>query len=92
MVTAIVLINVDHGHIQDVADGLIALDGVAEVYSVGGRYDLVAIIRTRANEEMADLVTGHMLKIPHINNTETLLAFRAYSDYDLERMFAIGQE
>lgn len=92
MVTAVVLINVDHGRIQDVADALIALEGVAEVYSVGGRYDLVAIIRTRTNEEMADLVTSQMLKIPNIHNTETLIAFRAYSNYDLERMFSIGQD
>lgn len=92
MVTAVVLINVDHGRIQEVANALIALDGVAEVYSVGGRYDLVAMIRTRTNEEMAELVTGHMLTIPNINNTETLIAFKAYSSYDLERMFAIGNE
>lgn len=92
MVTAVVLINVDHGRIQDVANALIALDGVAEVYSVGGRYDLVAMIRTRTNEEMAELVTGNMLTIPNITNTETLIAFKAYSSYDLERMFAIGNE
>ncbi|MEX1020107.1 MAG: Lrp/AsnC ligand binding domain-containing protein [Litorilinea sp.] len=92
MVTAVVLINVDHGRIQEVANALVALDGVAEVYSVGGRYDLVAIIRTRNNEEMADLVTSHLLTIPNIQNTETLIAFKAYSNYDLERMFAIGDE
>jgi DNA-binding Lrp family transcriptional regulator len=88
----VVLINVEHGRVQDVADALIALEGVAEVYSVGGRFDLVAIIRTRTNEAMADLVTNHMLKIANIHSTETLIAFKAYSNYDLERMFAIGSE
>ncbi len=92
MVTAIVLINVKHGHINDVAENLLAMHGVSEVYSVGGRHDLVAIIRVKTNEEMADVVTSHMLKIEHIENTETLLAFRAYSMHDLERMFAIGSE
>jgi DNA-binding Lrp family transcriptional regulator len=59
---------------------------------VGGRYDLVAIIRVRTNEEMADLVTGQMLKLSNIEHTETLIAFKAYSRHDLERMFAIGSE
>jgi len=92
MVTAIVLINVNHGHINDVAENLLAIQGVSEVYSVGGRYDLVAVIRVKTNEEMADVVTSRMLKIGHIEKTETLLAFRAYSIHDLERMFAIGSE
>lgn len=92
MVTAIVLINVNHGHIDDVAENLLAIRGVSEVYSVGGRYDLVAVIRVKTNEEMAEVVTNHMLKIEHIEKTETLLAFRAYSAHDLERMFSIGSE
>jgi DNA-binding Lrp family transcriptional regulator len=92
MVTAIVLINVDHGRIQDVADALLRLDDVTEVYSVGGRFDLVAVIRTRTNEDMANLVTDHMLKISNIQTTETLIAFKAFSRYDLERMFSIGDE
>lgn len=92
MVTAIVLINVNHGHIVDVAENLLAIQGVSEVYSVGGRYDLVAVIRVKTNEEMADVVTSRMLKIECIEKTETLLAFRAYSTHDLERMFAIGSD
>ncbi|RIK48638.1 MAG: AsnC family transcriptional regulator [Chloroflexi bacterium] len=92
MVTAIVLINTEHGHINDVAESLVEMPGVSEVYSVGGRYDLVAVIRVKTNEQMADLVTTHLLKIDHIQHTETLIAFRAYSQHDLERMFAIGVE
>lgn len=90
MVTAIVLINVDHGRVNDVADTLVSIDGVAEVYSVGGRYDLVAIIRVRDNDAMAHLVTDRMLKVNGISNTETLIAFKAYSQHDLEAMFALG--
>ena len=92
MVTAIVLISVDHGFINDVAERLVEMDGVSEVYSVGGRYDLVAMIRVKTNEQMADLVTSNMLKVDNIVKTETLLAFRAYSSHDLERMFSIGAE
>ena len=92
MVTAIVLINVDHGHVNDVAEQLVDMPGIAEVYSVGGRFDLVAIVRVVDNDGMADLVTNHMLSLQNIKDTETLLAFKAYSDHDLERMFSIGME
>ena len=92
MVTAIVLINTKHGHINSVAEELVEIDGVAEVYSVGGRYDLVAIIRVRTNDALADLVTNTMLKLPNIEKTETLIAFKAFSQHDLERMFSLGAE
>jgi DNA-binding Lrp family transcriptional regulator len=68
------------------------MKGVAEVYSVGGRYDLVAIIRVNSNEKMADLITNQMLSLSGIENSETLIAFRAFSKHDLESMFSIGLE
>ncbi len=57
MVNAIVLINIDRGHVNDVAQQLVALDGVTEVFSVAGRYDLVAVLRSPSNERIAEL--GH---------------------------------
>lgn len=90
MVNAIVLINVRRGSVNQVAQRLVDLDGVTEVFSVAGRYDLVAVLRTATNERIADLVTRHIMDIDAIENTETLLAFQVYSKYDLERMFSIG--
>ena len=92
MVTAVVLIKVARQQINDVAQKLVEMKGVAEVYSVGGRYDLVAIIRVNNNEKMADLITNQMLSLGGIENTETLIAFRAFSKHDLESMFSIGME
>jgi len=92
MVTAVVLIKVARQQINDVAQKLVEMKGVAEVYSVGGRYDLVAIIRVNSNEKMADLITNQMLGLAGIENTETLIAFRAFSKHDLESMFSIGLE
>jgi DNA-binding Lrp family transcriptional regulator len=89
MVTAIVLLNVERGHINPVAEQLAGLRGIAEVYSVAGRYDLVAIIRVKTNEELADLVTASIRNVVGIQHTETLIAFRAYSRHDLEAMFSI---
>lgn len=90
MVTAIVLMKVERLKVDDVASAVAELSGISEVYSVGGRYDLVAVIRVPTNEAMADLVTHALLKIDGIRDTETLLAFKAYSRHDLERMFSIG--
>jgi len=92
MVTAFVLITVRRDMVPETAEALTDLDGVAEVYSVAGQYDLVAVIRVRTNEQLAELVTEHMLKLEGIQKTETLIAFRAFSTYDLERMFAIGMD
>ncbi len=92
MVTAVVLIKVARQRINDVAQKLVEMKGVAEVYSVGGRYDLVAIIRVNSNEKMADLITNQMLSLSGIENSETLIAFRAFSKHDLESMFSIGLE
>jgi DNA-binding Lrp family transcriptional regulator len=90
MVTSVVLIKTARQQINEVAQQLVAMKGVAEVYSVGGRYDLVAIIRVNNNEKLADLVTNQMLALAGIEDSETLIAFRAYSNHDLESMFAIG--
>lgn len=90
MVNAIVLINVKRGHVNEVAQRLVQLDGVTEVFSVAGRYDLVAILRTRTNERIADLVTRDIMAIEAIERTETLLAFQVFSEYDLAAMFSIG--
>lgn len=90
MVTAIVLLNAERGRVNEVAGVLAEMKGITEVYSVGGRYDLVVIIRVHSNEELADLVTEHMQNLKGIESTETLIAFRAHSRHDLESMFSIG--
>nr|MDJ0756356.1 Lrp/AsnC ligand binding domain-containing protein [Ardenticatenaceae bacterium] len=66
--------------------------GVSEVFSVAGRYDLVAILRVPNNEALADLVTGKMLQNEGILDSETLIAFKVYSQHDLEAMFSVGFE
>ncbi len=90
MVTAVVLIETERGALKSVAERLAAIDGVAEVYSVAGRYDLVAIVRVPDNDTMAELVTSGVLAIDGIARTETLTAFRAYSRHDLDAMFSEG--
>ncbi len=92
MVSAVVLLKVARGQINDVGTRLAELKGVSEVYSVGGQYDLVAIIRVRENDDLAELVTERMHQFEGIVDSETLIAFRVYSEHDLEAMFSIGLE
>jgi len=89
MVTAIILVTVERGKIQDVAQQFLGVEGITEVYSVTGRYDVVAIARLPEFEGLADL---QISRIGGILRTETLVAFQALSKHDLERIFAIGQE
>jgi DNA-binding Lrp family transcriptional regulator len=89
MVTALVLLNVEREAVNAVAETLSELKGVSEVYSVAGRYDLAAVIRAKDNDQLADLVTSRMLKVPGIQKSETLIAFRVYSKHDLEAMFSL---
>ena len=90
MITALVLLNIEHSKVNAVAEMLADMEGISEVYSVAGRFDLAVIIRTKDNEQMAKLVTNHMLKVDGILKSETLISFRVYSRHDLDSMFSIG--
>lgn len=90
MVSAIVLLKVQRGQINEVAQELAEMKGISEVFSVAGQYDLVAVLRIPDNEALAELVTEKMLKVAGILDSETLIAFRVFSRHDLEAMFSIG--
>jgi DNA-binding Lrp family transcriptional regulator len=90
MVTALVLLNVSRDKVNAVAESLADMEGISEVYSIAGRYDLAVIIRAKDNDQLAELVTNHMLKVEGILKSETLIAFRVHSRHDLESMFSIG--
>jgi DNA-binding Lrp family transcriptional regulator len=90
MVTGMVLLTVERNKINTVAETLTEMDGITEVYSVGGRIDLIAVIRVNETEMLADIVTEHLLKVEGIKTTETMIAFKMYSRHDLESMFSIG--
>lgn len=90
MVTAIVALKVDRRKVNEIAEKLSALPGITEVFSVSGRYDLIVMVRTVDTDTLAEIVTGAMLKVDGITDSETMLAFRTYSKHDLESMFSIG--
>jgi len=87
MITTIVLIKCDPKEIPHCATRLAGIDGVSEVYSVSGEWDLVAIVRVSEYERIAQVVTEEFAKVPGIDRTQTLTAFRAYSKRDVENAF-----
>ena len=90
MVTAIVLVRAEIQRIPEVAEMIAKIPEVSEVYSVTGEFDLVALVRVRAHEELGDVIPGSLNKVAGVTHTETHIAFRTYSRHDLEAAFALG--
>lgn len=90
MLTAIVLIDTAADRIPEVADAVAEIPGVSEVYSVTGDIDLVAIVRVREHDRLADVIADKVSKVEGVVRTQTYIAFRAYSRTDLEQAFDLG--
>jgi DNA-binding Lrp family transcriptional regulator len=92
VITTIVLIRADPKSIPQVAQRIAGVEGVTDVYSVSGEWDLVAIVKVSEYDRIAQVVTEEFVKVPGIERTQTLTAFRAYSKKDLEQAWDIGVE
>jgi DNA-binding Lrp family transcriptional regulator len=90
MVTAIVFVKAEVARIPEVAESIASLTGVSEVYSVTGTIDLIVLIRVSDHEQIADVVADQLNKVPGVLGTETHIAFRTYSQHDLEAAFSLG--
>jgi DNA-binding Lrp family transcriptional regulator len=90
MATAIVLIKAETNRIPDLADQIADMAGIEEVFSVAGRYDLIAVVKVARNEDLADVISDQMRRLEGIVETETMIAFRAYSKKELEAGFELG--
>ncbi len=90
MTTAVVLIEAERDAMSTLGGALADLDGVAEAYSVTGEWDFVAIVRVPRHDQLAEVVTGGLLKLPGLARTQTMVAFEVFSQHDLESMFSIG--
>ena len=90
MVTAIVLVKADVKRIPETAEAIAQIPEVSEVYSVTGEFDLVAMVRVRAHDELSDVIPGTLNRVPGVTHTETHIAFRTYSRHDLDAAFSLG--
>jgi DNA-binding Lrp family transcriptional regulator len=92
VITAIVMISASTDSIGEVAEQIADIEGVSEVYSVAGHVDLIAVVRVRQFDDIASVIAGQVNKVPGVIDTETHIAFRAYSRHDLDAAFSIGFE
>jgi DNA-binding Lrp family transcriptional regulator len=90
MVTAVVLIKAETDKVSELAEKMAELEGVSEVFSVAGQYDLVAQDRVRENVVLARVISGNVRTLPGITGSETLISFKVYSKQDLEAGFSLG--
>jgi DNA-binding Lrp family transcriptional regulator len=90
VITAIVLVNCEVNRIPEAAEEIAEIPGVSEVYSVTGDADLIAMVRVRAHEELADIIADRLSKVQGVVGTSTHIAFRTYSAHDLEAAFSLG--
>ncbi len=92
MVTAVVLVTTESERVAEAAQSMLKVEGVTEVYSVTGPYDLVVMVRIPDFERLAQIVPEKLAQVPGVARTETMVAFRAYSNYDLDRAWSLGFE
>ncbi len=91
VVTAFILMTVERPRLKAIAGELLAIEGIVDVYSVAGPYDLVAVVRVKEHEELNDLVTEGVSALEGILATETLIAFRSFSSSDSGLLWDVGQ-
>ncbi|HSR25955.1 MAG TPA: Lrp/AsnC family transcriptional regulator, partial [Candidatus Eisenbacteria bacterium] len=92
VLTAIILVRASRDRLSTLGPKLAETAGVAEVYTVTGDWDFVAIIRVREHEELATIVTRELVRLDGIERTHTMVAFQQFSHHDLEAMFGLGLE
>ena len=92
MLTAVILIKASREGLSNLGPKLADVQGVAEVYTVTGEWDFVAIARVREHDELATVVTKELTKLDGIERTQTMVAFQQFSAHDLEAMFGLGIE
>ena len=90
MITAISFVKADVARIPEVAEAIAAVDGVSEVYSVTGQIDLIALVRVREHDDVARVIADNVNKVDGVLATETHIAFRTFSQHDLESAFSLG--
>jgi DNA-binding Lrp family transcriptional regulator len=91
MVHAFLLIRAEPARVAALADELADVDGIAEVYSVAGEVDLVAVVRVARHDDLADVVTRRVAALAGITETRTMVAFQAFSKRDLDALWDLGE-
>jgi DNA-binding Lrp family transcriptional regulator len=78
MPTAIVLLKTDRKRVTGIAEKLLELPDISEVYSISGRYDLLVVLKCEALDKIESVITDQLLRTDGILDSETMFAFRSY--------------
>ena len=73
MPEAIVLVNTDIGTEEEVMGILSKTEGVVEAYIVYGVYDIVAKVRANSTEELKEIISSKIRRIPKVRSTLTMI-------------------
>ncbi len=92
MLTAVILVKSTREALTSLGPQLADVSGIAEVYTVTGEWDFVAIARVREHDDLAHVVAQRLTKLDGIERTQTMVAFQQFSAHDLEAMFGLGME
>jgi DNA-binding Lrp family transcriptional regulator len=92
VLTAFILVKANRQGLTQLGSELAAVEGVAEVYTVTGEWDFIAIVRVREHDDLAKVVTQHLTRLDGVERTQTMVAFQQFSAHDLEAMFGLGLE
>jgi DNA-binding Lrp family transcriptional regulator len=86
-IVALVMIRCARDQIPEAAQTIAEFQGVDEVYSVTGDWDLVVKIQVPRWEQVAEVVTEKIAKVDGLERTETHMAFRVFSKEDMEATY-----
>ena len=67
------------GESYRVAEALVEIEGVSEVYSISGSYDLLIKCYLAADEDIGHFVNEKIQQVAGITGTMTTIAFNAFS-------------
>ena len=79
MQTIFVQVKCRLGESYRVAEALVEIDGVSEVYSISGPYDLLAKCYLSVGEDAGHFVNQKVQQLEGIRDTLTIIAFNAFS-------------
>jgi len=78
--TIFVQIKCELGRAYEVADELVEnVEGVSEVHSISGNYDLMIKCYLSDDDDIGHYVTERLQRLPGVKDTFTIIAFKAFA-------------
>jgi DNA-binding Lrp family transcriptional regulator len=78
MPSAIVILNIDIGRENEVAESISSIPGVESTQVVYGVYDIVAKVSAKTNDQLDKLIMNRIRQVPFVRSTLTLIVSREY--------------